>query len=117
MTAADLLASDFATLPDLLAAHAQDQPDKIALADARGTLDYAALDRRTAAVAAALQRDGVPRGAAVAIVATSSVDYATAFLGAVRAGCAAAPLAPSATPEAIAAMIADCGAPSCSSTR
>lgn len=111
MTAAELLATPFATLPDLLAAHARDRPDRIALADEGGTLTYSALDRLTARIAAALQRDGVRPGQPVAIVATPSIAYAAVFLGAIRAGCPAAPLSPSATPEAIAAMIADCGAP------
>jgi acyl-CoA synthetase (AMP-forming)/AMP-acid ligase II len=111
MTALDLLGTDFATMPDLLAAHALERPDKVALADEHATLTYAALDRRTAAVVAALQRDGVAPGTAVAIVAASSVDYAAVFLGAVRAGCPAAPLSPSATAQAIAAMVADCSAP------
>jgi acyl-CoA synthetase (AMP-forming)/AMP-acid ligase II len=62
------------------------------------------------AVAAALQRDGIAAGSAVAIVASASVDYAIVFLGALRAGCVATPLAPSASVAAIAAMIADCGA-------
>ena len=110
-TAADLLASDFATLPDLIAAHARERGDRIALADADGAIDYAALDRGVDAVAAALQRDGVPPGRAVAIVAAPGLDYAMVFLGALRAGCVATPLAPSATPAALAAMIADCGAP------
>ncbi|MCU6452498.1 acyl--CoA ligase [Sphingomonas sp. A2-49] len=110
-TAADMLASDFATLPDLIAAHARERGGRAALADADGAIDYAALNRAVDAVAAALQRDGVAPGRAVAIVATASVDYATVFLGALRAGCVATPLAPSATPAAIAAMIADCAAP------
>ncbi|MEN2785528.1 class I adenylate-forming enzyme family protein [Sphingomonas qilianensis] len=109
-TAAALLASDFATLPDLIRAHATTQPDKVALAEAGGELDYAALDALIDRVAAALQRDGVAQGAAVAIVAAASIDYAAVFLGALRAGCVAAPLAPSATPEAIIGMIADCDA-------
>ena len=111
LTAADMLASDFATLPDLIAAHVRDRGERIALADGGGTMDYAALDRAMDRVAAALQRDGVAPGAAVAIVAQASVDYAVVFLGALRAGCVATPLAPSATPAAIAAMIVDCGAP------
>ncbi len=110
-TAADMLASDFATLPDLIAAHAQEQGDRIALADADRTLGYLALDAAMNRVAAALQRDGVRPATAVAIVAQASVDYAVVFLGALRAGCVATPLAPSATPAALAAMIADCGAP------
>ena len=110
-TAADLLASDFATLPDLIAAHARERPERIALADDAGTLDYAGLDRMMDQVAAALQRDGVVQGQAVAIVAQPGVAYATVFLGVLRAGSVPTPLSPSATPAAIGAMIADCGAP------
>jgi acyl-CoA synthetase (AMP-forming)/AMP-acid ligase II len=110
-SAAELLASDFATLPALLRAHARERPERIALADEHGTLSYAGLDRLADRIAAALQRDGAPPGSAVAIVAAASIDYAAIFMGAVRAGCAATPIAPSATPGAIAAMIDDCGAP------
>ena len=110
-TAADMLASDFATLPDLIALHARERGERVALADGDGAIDYATLDRAMDRVAVALQRDGVAPGAAVAIVAQASVDYAVVFLGALRAGCVATPLAPSATPAAIAAMIVDCGAP------
>jgi acyl-CoA synthetase (AMP-forming)/AMP-acid ligase II len=111
MTAAALLESEFATLPDLIRAHAVERGEKDALAAQAGAIDYAELDRLMDRIAAALQRDGVAQGQAVAIVAASSIEYAAVFLGALRAGCVAAPLAPSATGEAIAAMIADCGAP------
>lgn len=110
-TAADMLASDFATLPDLIAAHARERGGRIAVADEQATMDFAALDRLMDRIATALQRDGIPPGQGVAIVAQASVAYAALFLGALRAGCVATPLAPSATPAAIAAMIADCGAP------
>ena len=109
--AADLLASDFATLPDLIAAHAVERGPRIAIADEDGTISYADLDAWMDRVAAALRRDGVMPGQAIAIVAAPSIDYATVFLGALRAGAVAAPIAPSATPASIAAMIADCGAP------
>lgn len=111
MTAADMLASDFATLPDLIRAHATEQGGKTALAAIEGSIDYATLDALMDRVAAALQRDGVAQGQAVAIVAASRIEYGAVFLGALRAGCVAAPLAPSSTPESLAAMIADCGAP------
>ncbi|TPG49660.1 class I adenylate-forming enzyme family protein [Sphingomonas glacialis] len=111
MTAAEMLASDFATLPDLIRAHATEQGDKVALAEAGGELDYASLDALIDRIAAALQRDGVTQGQAVAIVASASIDYAAVFLGALRAGCLATPIAPSGTPESIVAMIADCAAP------
>jgi acyl-CoA synthetase (AMP-forming)/AMP-acid ligase II len=111
MTAADLLATGFATLPDLIRAHATEQGGKTALAALEGSIDYAALDALMDRVAAALQRDGVKQGQAVVIVAASRIEYGAIFLGALRAGCGAAPLAPSSTPESLAAMIADCGAP------
>lgn len=110
-TATDMLARDFATLPDLIAAHARDLGTKIAIADEDGSIIYADLDAAMDRIAAALQRDGIAPGAAIAIVAAPSIDYAIVFLGVLRAGCVAAPIAPSATPVSIAAMIADCGAP------
>jgi acyl-CoA synthetase (AMP-forming)/AMP-acid ligase II len=110
-TAAALLASDFATLPDLIRTHATERGAKVAIADPNGSIDYATLDARMDRVAAALQREGVPHGQAAAIVASASIDYAVVFLGALRAGCVATPIAPSATPASIAAMIDDSGAP------
>ena len=111
MTAAELLLRDFGPIPDLIRAHASERPDKAALADDAGTMTYAELDRAMDRIAAALARDGVGPGQAVAILAQPSNAYAALFLGIVRAGAAAAPIAPSATPAAIAAMVADCGAP------
>ena len=61
-------------------------------------------------VAAALQRDGLQSGDAIAICATSSIDYAAVFLGALRAGVVVAPLAPGSTPDGLARMLADAGA-------
>lgn len=111
MDAATMLASDFATLSDLLRAQAQERPDKPALIFGERSLDYAALDALLDRVATALQRDGVGPGGAVAIVAATSIEYALVFLGALRAGGVAAPIQPSVTSEQIAAMIADCAAP------
>ena len=111
MTADALLTSDFATLPDIIREHARERSSKTAVADAEGSYSYAELDAMMDRVAAALQRDGVEQGQSVAIISASSIAYAAVFLGALRAGCVAAPLAPSSTPDALAAMIADCGAP------
>jgi len=106
-----MLTSDFATLPELIRAQAAERGEKAALVFGDQWLSYAELDTGMDRVAAALQRDAIPRGTAIAIVSASSLEYATVFLGAVRAGCVAAPLQPSATPEQLAAMIADCAAP------
>src|ERR1700761_6693946 len=107
---ATMLTRDFSTLPDLIRAHAHERGAKEALVAKDGAIDYAGLDRLMDRIAAALQRDRVRQGQAVAIVAASGIEYGAVFLGALRAGCVAAPLAPSATGEALAAMIADCGA-------
>ncbi len=109
-TAAEILAGPFGTLPELIAAHARDQADKLAVVHGDDALSYAELDARMDAIAAALQRGGLVRGQAVAIVGAMSVDYAAIFLGAIRAGGAPAPIAPSSTGDQMAAMIADSGA-------
>ena len=61
-------------------------------------------------VAATLQRDGVKPREAIAICAFASNAYLVLFMGALRAGIAVAPLAPSSTPAQIAGMTADAGA-------
>ena len=110
-TAVELLAADFGTLPDLIRAHAADQPDKIAVAEVGATIDYAGLDAALDAVAAALQREGIAQRTAVALVGAPSIRYCCVFLGALRAGCIPTPLAPSSSGPQLAAMIADCAAP------
>ena len=111
-SADEMLHSDFATLPDLIAARARDQGSKTALIHGDRSIDYARLDRVMNGVAAAIQGKGVPQGSAVAIVAAMSIEYACAFLGTLRAGCVPTPIAPSSTGDQMVAMIADCGAPS-----
>ena len=107
MEVEEFLARPFGTLPELIRLHAARAPRHAALLQDARSLDYAGLDAMMDRVAAALQRDGLEVGSAIAICAASSIEYAVVFLGALRAGVAVAPLAPSATPEAIAAMAAD----------
>ncbi|MHA3842362.1 class I adenylate-forming enzyme family protein [Sphingomonas aestuarii] len=108
---AALIDSDFGTLSDLIAAHARAQPDKAALVGEDAMLDYAALDGAMDRIAATLQAASIARGTPIAMVASNSAALATLFLGALRAGCVPTPLAPSSTPDQIAAMVADCGSP------
>lgn len=110
-TAGAMLASDFATLPDLIRAHARERGDKPAIVYGDRSVRYAELDRTMDRIAFSLQRDGVKAGQPIAILGPNSLEYGLIFLGALRAGCVAAPLAPSATPEQLAAMVADCAAP------
>ena len=97
----------FRAIPDLIREHAAARPRHTALGCGAERLDYAALDALMDRVAAALQRDGVAPGQAVAICAHSSVHYAAVFLGALRAGVAVAPIAPSVTAAQFAAMVGD----------
>lgn len=103
----DLLQIDFGLIPDQIRLHAQEAPESAALVDSTQTLSYADLDARMDRVAAALQRDGLCQGDAIAICATTSVAYASMFLGALRAGVVVAPLAPSSTPASLARMVSD----------
>lgn len=106
----ELFEQPFGTLSELIRAHAVERPDHLALIDPAGELDYRGFDRLLDRTAAALQRDGFGHGDVGAICAAASIPYAAAFLGVLRAGGAAAPLAPSSTAESLADMIADCGA-------
>src|SRR5262249_34734527 len=109
-SAATQLERPFGTLPDLVRAHAETQPTRMALTLGERWLDYAALDQWMDRIAACLQRDGLGRGSSIAICAGTSLEYAALFLGALRAGVAVAPLAPSSTAESIAAMAANADA-------
>jgi long-chain acyl-CoA synthetase len=94
MSAEALLASPFAALPDLIRAHAAERPDRPALVEGGETLTYDGLAALMDRIAAALQRDGVCAGDAVAICAKTSINYAAAFLGILAAGAAVAPRIP-----------------------
>src|SRR3546814_4902677 len=86
MTSADLLASDFATLPDLVRAHAGERPDAVAAADPVRRLSWSELDRMVDRIAARLQQDGFAKGDRTAIVGLNSVEQVEAILGTLRAG-------------------------------
>ena len=88
MTIERALEQDFNTIPQLIRLHAAARPDHPAL----------------------VQRDGMQPRDAIAICASTSIAYAAVFLGALRAGVAVAPLAPSSSPESLATMAADADA-------
>jgi long-chain acyl-CoA synthetase len=106
----EMIAADFGTMGELIANHAAARPDHPALVMESGRLTYGGLDRLMDRIGAALQRDGVKPGEAISVCATTSLEYAALFLGALRVGVAVAPLAPSSTAQQLAGMVADCKA-------
>lgn len=102
--------SEFMALPDLIREHAKTGPDRRAITDGHGWVSYGEFDALIDRTANALQSKGVGPGDVVAICAASSVNYLVAYLAALRVGAAASPLSPSASPQQLDAMIADCGA-------
>ena len=97
----------FRDLAALVRGHAQARPDKTALTCGDAQLSYRGLDALIDRVAAALQREGLRPRDVIAACAPTSIEYVALFIGALRAGVAVAPLAPSSTPQQLAAMIDD----------
>ena len=107
---ADTESLPFNDLPAMLAAHARARPEATALVLGLQRLSYAELDALADRVAASLQRDGAQPQEVIAICAGSSVEYIALFLGALRAGLAVAPLAPSSTAAQLVGMALDADA-------
>jgi long-chain acyl-CoA synthetase len=108
--AQSLLDTPFQTVPDMIHAFAAERPSHPALIQNERRINFAELDALMDRIAASLQRDGVQSGESIAICASTSIEYAALYVGALRAGVVVAPLAPSSTSEGLAAMIRDSGA-------
>ena len=106
----DELARPFGDLAGLVRRHASQRPRHRAIVHGERVLDYAALDALMDRIAATLHAAGIVPRQSIAICAASSVEYLAVFLGALRAGAAVAPIAPSLTAADIAAMAIDSGA-------
>ena len=110
MTSIEMLDGDFATLPDLVRAHAAERPHAVAAADATRRLSWSELDQLTDRIAARLQQDGFAKGDRTAIAGLNSVEQMAVIIGTLRSGGVAGLVTNSATGEQMAAMIADTGA-------
>ncbi len=104
------LEADFGSFPSVIAGWGRHSPDAPALFDGMTALSWGEAAALIERIAARLQADGLQRGQAVAILGTSTVQYALVFLAAIRAGGCAAPLTTSASPDQLRAMAADSGA-------
>ncbi|MDK9704293.1 MAG: acyl--CoA ligase [Sulfuritalea sp.] len=107
MSPAELIEQPFGTYGELIRAQARRRPNHPALIQDRRSVSFATLDAMMDRVAATLQRDGIRATEAVAICARTSLEYAAVFLGALRAGVAVAPLAPSSTAQSLVDMAAN----------
>ncbi len=104
------LAQPFGSYCAIIKAWAEVLGDAPALIDDHTTCNWAELDDKVERLAARMIETGLERGQSVAILGTSTVNYALVFLAAVRAGGVAAPLTTSASPEQLAGMAEDSGA-------
>lgn len=105
-----LLDQPFGSFSALVSAWGECNGDQPALYDGQTTLSWRDTADRVERIAARLQADGLQRGQAVAILGTSSVNYALVYMAAIRAGGCAAPLTTSASPDQLRGMAADSGA-------
>jgi acyl-CoA synthetase (AMP-forming)/AMP-acid ligase II len=102
--------SPFVSIGDQIRKWAVEQGERAALICDDACYSYAEFDAMVDQCASALQRDGIAPEDVIAICANASPWYAAVFLGALRAGVAVAPLAPSSHPDSLAGMIANSGA-------
>ena len=110
MMAAQMLESDFATLPDLVRAHAAERPDAVAAADAVRRLSWSELDQLTDRTRRDCSRTALRKATAPRSRGSDSVEQMAVIIGTLRAGGVAGLVTNSATGEQMAAMIADTGA-------
>ncbi|WP_241827901.1 class I adenylate-forming enzyme family protein [Actinopolymorpha singaporensis] len=90
---------------DLVRRAAQDAPDHLAVVAGKDRLTWAELDRTVDAVAAAWSGAGLVAGFRVALAMSNSLEFVTAYFGALRAGLVAVPLNPASTAEEIGSML------------
>ncbi|HLJ20690.1 MAG TPA: class I adenylate-forming enzyme family protein [Stellaceae bacterium] len=79
-------------LAEIIARHAIDRSEVVALADGERTLTYRALDRQIRLGATQLRSLGIEPGDAVAICLKDTADHVIAFLSAARLGAVSVPI-------------------------
>jgi amino acid adenylation domain-containing protein len=105
------------TIAGLFGAEAARTPDAVALVCGTETVTYAELDRRSDAVAAALQARGIEPGAVVGLLVDRDPRAIYALLGILKAGAAYLPVDPQYPAERLGWLLADAKAALCLTTR
>ncbi|MEU5214237.1 type I polyketide synthase [Streptomyces sp. NPDC020742] len=95
---------------ELLIQHAERSADKTAFSDARGSVSYAALERRTARLAGHLADLGLVRGGSAALYLGNCVEMVEGYLAIARSAAVAVPLNPHATDAELSYLLDDSGA-------
>ncbi|MQA26598.1 MAG: amino acid adenylation domain-containing protein [Micromonosporaceae bacterium] len=107
---ADAAARAAATAPELVAARARRDGDRVAVRHGDHELRYAELESRAGTLAARLRGHGVRAGDVVAVCLDRSVELVVALLGIWKAGAAYLPLEPGPATDRTAFMVEDSGA-------
>lgn len=94
----------------LLKRQASERPTRMAFRDAHSSLDYAALERSTALLAAQLQATGLAEGESVALMLPNSVAWVQGCLATLRAGGVFVPISNDSAPPEVAYRLADADA-------
>jgi rifamycin polyketide synthase module 1/2/3 len=94
----------------LLKRQASERPTRMAFRDAHSSLDYAALERSTALLAAQLQAAGLAEGESVALMLPNSVAWVQGCLATLRAGGVFVPVSNDSAPPEVAYRLADADA-------
>ncbi|MFF4407911.1 SDR family NAD(P)-dependent oxidoreductase [Streptomyces sp. NPDC001404] len=95
-------------LPGALKEHAARGPGRIAYVDARRSVTYGELERRSARLAGHLRRMGVRHGDRVALCVGNRVELAESWLAVLRAGAVGVLLDPGSTEAELAYLVSDC---------
>jgi long-chain acyl-CoA synthetase len=97
-------------LPDAMAHHGRWRPRRTALVCGPQRRSWAEFDAATNRVANGLAVLGLARGARLAVLMSNSIEMVEVLFGAGKAAVSVVPLNVSVSDDAIAAMLADCGA-------
>ncbi|WP_206283041.1 beta-ketoacyl synthase N-terminal-like domain-containing protein, partial [Streptomyces chilikensis] len=96
--------------PDILKGHAERHAGRTAFRDARRSLTYAALERRTARIAGHLAALGISPGDRLVLLLGNRVETVEGYLAALRAAAVGVPVNPRSSDGELAHILADSGA-------
>ncbi|HEJ7149024.1 MULTISPECIES: class I adenylate-forming enzyme family protein [Serratia] len=99
--------SKFSPISDLIAIHANERSDTVALRFRDVFVTYKELQHYSEQILAAIQYNNIPPHTAIAIASSNPLLATLAFLGVISAACVAVPISLSSSPEQIASVIAD----------